>query len=382
MKIQRQLLDRLKDYVVPGKVVVIYGPRQVGKTTLVNDFLSTVNRDKRILKVSGENIAVSEILSSQNLQVLQNFIGDHKLLFIDEAQRIPNIGINLKLIVDSLPEVSIITTGSASFDLASKINEPLTGRKWVFYLYPVSYLEMVETIGSFEAKQQLEQRLIWGSYPAVITTTDEVHRRRLMDELLSSYLYKDILEMEGIRHSDKILNLLRLIAFQIGHEVSIQELSTNLALSQATVNKYLDLLEKVFVIFSVNGFSRNLRKEITKTSRYYFFDNGIRNALIQNYNSMSFREDVGSLWENFLMVERRKVNAYSEKFVNSYFWRTYDRKEIDLIEEHNGRLDGYEFKWKGDIKISTVNAFTGTYPNSRVKTVNMGNFEDFLIPRK
>jgi len=307
-------------------------------------------------------------------------LGDAELLVIDEAQRVPEIGLNLKILIDNNPNVTILATGSASFDLANKINEPLTGRKLTFTLYPLSYAELSKTLGILETRNQLEQWLVWGGYPVIATTSDLSLRERLLGELVGSYLYRDILELGEIRRSEKIVDLLRLLAYQIGQEVSMAELATSLGLSRDTVERYLDLLEKVFVIFRVGGFSRNLRKEVTKNSRYYFFDNGVRNSLIQNLNPISVRNDTGQLWENYLMVERRKSNQFAERSVNAYFWRTYDQKEIDYIEEHAGQLNAYEFKWgDGEIKSATRKLFEETYPDAKMQVVNRENFEGFVM---
>lgn len=377
MKIKRFLFNQLENALQPGKVMVLYGPRQVGKTTLAKDLIADLSYRSKF--INADELVYREVLASQNSQQLGELLGDSEMLIIDEAQRVPEIGLNLKILVDSFPHVRIIATGSASFDLANKINEPLTGRKLTFNLYPVSYAEIRGAFGIIEARSQLERWLIWGGYPAIVTTDNPAMRESLLGELVGSYLYRDILELDGVRRADKIVDLLRLLAYQIGQEVSIAELATNLGLNFQTVSKYLDLLEKVFVIFRVNGFSRNLRKEITKNSRYYFYDNGVRNSLIQNFNTLALRNDVGQLWENFLVIERRKANQFAGRNVNSYFWRTYDQKEIDCIEEHGGRLYGYEFKWQtGDIRRAVRNEFMEAYPDSELMIVNQENFEEFL----
>jgi hypothetical protein len=377
MKITRFLLPQIENSLQAGKVTVLYGPRQVGKTTLVKELIKSLPLRSKF--VNADEIIYREVLASQSSQQLGELLGDAELLVIDEAQRVSEIGLNLKILVDSFPHARIIATGSASFDLANKISEPLTGRKLTFNLYPVSYKEVQETIGKIETRTQLERWLVWGGYPAIVATDEPVLRERLLGELVGSYLYRDILELEGLRRADKIVDLLRLLAFQIGQEVSTTELATNLALNRLTVERYLDLLEKVFVVFKVNGFSRNLRKEVSKNSRYYFYDNGVRNSLIQNFNTLSLRNDVGQLWENFLVMERRKANQVAGRNVNSYFWRTYDQKEIDCIEEHGGKLYGYEFKWQsGEIRRVVKQEFLETYPDSELMAVNQENFEEFL----
>lgn len=377
MKIQRFLLAQLKKLLLPGKVLVLYGPRQVGKTTLANDLLSSVSLRSRF--VNADELIYREPLGSQNKQLLNEVLGDAELLVIDEAQRVTNIGINLKILIDNHPNTIVIATGSASFDLANKVSEPLTGRTLTFNLFPVSYPEIRQTVGAVEARSMLERWLVWGGYPAIVTTDNPVLREKLLGELVGSYLYKDILELEGVRRSEKIVDLLRLLAFQIGHEVSIAELATSLALNRQTVERYLDLLEKVFVVFRVGGFSRNLRKEVTKNPRYYFYDNGVRNSLIQNFNPLSLRDDVGLLWENFLTIERRKANQTADRSVNTYFWRTYDKKEIDCVEEHGGKLHGYEFKWReSEMRRATRKEFGEAYPGSTLATISQENFEDFL----
>lgn len=377
MKIQRSLLTQIKDFLIPGKVLVLYGPRQVGKTTLANDLIAAVSLRSRF--INADELIYREALSSQSRQRLGEVLGDAELLVIDEAQRVPNIGINLKILVDSFPKAIFLATGSASFELANKISEPLTGRTLTFNMYPISYSEFYQSFGALETRSQLERWLIWGGYPLVATQENPPMRERLLGEIVGAYLYRDILEHEGVRRSDKIVDLLRMLAFQIGQEVSIAELATGLGLNRQTVDHYLDLLEKVFVIFRVGGFSRNLRKEVTKNSRYYFFDNGIRNSLIQNFNPLKLRQDAGQLWENFLMVERRKTNQTALRSVNTYFWRTYDQKEIDCIEEHGGRLFGYEFKWGNKtIPRKTSSEFLENYPGSELFTVNPENFENFL----
>lgn len=377
MKIHRFLLHQIEKSLSPGKVTVLYGPRQVGKTTLVRSLVSNTDMPNRFINT--DELFFREALSSQNARKLGELVGQTDLLVIDEAQRVPEIGLNLKILVDHFPSLRIIATGSASFELANKISEPLTGRKLTYTLFPVSFAELQHTLGPLEARQSLERWLIWGGYPEIITTDDLTLRRRLMNELVSAYLYRDLLELEDIRRSAKILDLLRLLAFQIGSEVSQSELASQLSINIRTVQRYLDLLEKVFVIYRVEGFSRNLRKEISKNARYYFFDNGVRNALIQNFNPLSLRDDAGQLWENFLYVERWKANQYNEENTNRYFWRTYDQKEIDLVEEQGGQISAYEFKYtRGKISKATRSEFTQAYPGATISVIHHQNFEPFI----
>jgi hypothetical protein len=379
MKIQRIIMSQLKSSVKPGQVAVVYGPRRVGKTTLVEEYIRSYTGTYRFL--NADEFTNREALQSQDSRVLGELVNGLDLLVIDEAQRVSEIGLNLKILVDSHPDLAIIATGSASFDLANKINEPLTGRKSTLTLFPISYEEISLDLGQFETKKQLERWLIWGGYPNTILIDALDERQRFLNELVGSYLYKDLLELDNLKRTDKIVDLLRLIAFQIGKEVSIAELANNLALNRETVERYLDVLEKVFVIFRMRGFSRNLRKEIAKSHRYYFYDNGIRNSLIQNFNPLHLRDDVGMLWENYLVSERMKVNQYHNRLVNSYFWRTYDQKEIDLIEEAAGRLGGFEFKWKKEsISRRVFSEFTNAYPNASIENIHSENFERFILP--
>ncbi len=362
---------------MPGKIVALYGPRQVGKTTLALELLE--RSSWRAKYVSADELVYREALASQSRQTLGEVLGDAELLVIDEAQRVPNIGLNLKILVDSFAHARILATGSASFDLASKISEPLTGRQLTFCLYPVSYPDLSAAFGSLEARAQLERWLVWGGYPAIVTAETLQMRQRLLNELVGAYLYRDLLEWEGLRRADKIADLLRLLAFQIGQEVAVAELAASLALNRQTVERYLDLLEKVFVIFRMRGFSRNLRKEVTKNARYYFYDNGVRNSLIQNFNPLGLRNDVGQLWENFLVVERRKANQMNGRMVNAYFWRTYDQKEIDYLEESGGRLNGYEFKWQdAPLRRAVRDEFLRAYPGASLTVIHRENFTGFV----
>jgi len=374
--LQRQL-TRLRELVTPGKVVILYGSRRTGKTTLLQKYLENQPPDKTLM-VNGDDMVVRQHLESQSIDKLKDFIGNHELLIIDEAQYIEKVGLNLKLIVDHMPHLKIIATGSSSFELARDIGEPLTGRKWVLRLFPLAQMEISEVEKKHETQANLEARLLYGSYPEVITTRDNRFRCEYLRELVSSYLFKDILVLEGIRHSTKILRLLQLLAFQIGKEVSMTELGTQVGMSKNTVERYLDLLEKVFVLYKLNGFSRNLRKEITKNARYYFYDIGVRNAVIENFNPLALRNDIGQLWENYIMVERLKKHEYLREAARTWFWRTYNKNEIDLIEERNGALYGYEIKWKPK-RLQAPREWRVNYPDSRFEIISQENYLSFIL---
>ncbi len=367
-------LERLKAIIKPGKVVVIYGPRRVGKTTMIKKFLEN---ESNYLLVTGEDIFTREALSVESVDKMKEFIGSKNLLVIDEAQFIPKIGLILKLIVDHLPHVRVIATGSSTFDLARQVGEPLTGRQQIIQMFPLSQMELNQVENRLETRAQLDHRLIFGSYPEIVTMKGDEAKKAYLHELVSSYLFKDILAFEGIQKSKKLIDLLTLIAFQIGKEVSYQELGTQLSMSSKTVEKYLHLFEEVFVLVNVRGFSRNLRKEITKTSRYYFCDNGIRNALINNYNPLERRDDKGLLWENYLVTERLKKQQYHQIWSHNYFWRTYDQKEIDWVEDRDGKLFGYEFKWKKDHVVAPA-LWTETYPGASFELIHSENYLSFI----
>ena len=375
MIIKRYILSKIKQDLVPGKVVVIYGPRQTGKTTLLNEIKSALK--EKMLFVSGEDRFVQEWLSSRSIAILKKHIGDYKILIIDEAQHINQVGLNLKLIVDHVENVKIIATGSSSFELANQIGEPLVGRKWQFDLFPIAQIELKEQEDYLSTKENLSERLIFGSYPEVITTISLDRKKQLLNSIVDNYLFKDILALKELKKPQKLIALLKLLAFQIGKEVSVSELANNLNVNFSTVERYLDLLTKIFIIIRVDGFSRNLRKEITKNSRYYFYDNGIRNALINNFNDLQTRNDVGQLWENYIVLERLKKRTYTQIFASQYFWRTYDQKEIDLVEEREGKLFGYEIKW-GDKKIKEPKIWRETYPNAEYEVINQENYLEFI----
>ena len=377
MYVPQKQLENLSSLIQSGKVIVIYGARRVGKTTLLRKFVENLDK-QAVLFVNGDDITARQFLESQSIDNLRDFVGRHQYLIVDEAQYVRNIGLNLKLIVDHIPGIKVIATGSSSFDLAQNVGEPLTGRRFVLKLFPLAQMEISNMEKRHETAANLETRLIYGSYPEVVTLRDNKLREEYLRELIASYLFKDILALEGIRYSDKLVRLLQLLAFQIGNEVSLSEIGRQLAMSKNTVERYLDLLEKVFVIFRLTGFSRNLRKEITKNNRYFFYDVGIRNAVVGMFNPLNLRDDTGKIWENYIISEFLKQREYQRLFSRFYFWRTYDRKEIDLIEESAGKLSGYEIKWKKS-RVSAPKDWHKYYPNAAFEVINQENYLNYIL---
>jgi len=374
MKIPRIYQD-LNKYLKPNKALIIYGPRQVGKTTLLQDFLAATKLRYKL--DSGDNIQTQHILGSQDFNLILEYAQGYELLAIDEAQRIKNIGLGLKIIVDQMPGIKVIATGSSSFELSGQVGEPLTGRKTTLTLYPVSQIELSNLYNPYEIKNKLEEWLIFGGYPEVVAAEDKAERIKLLEEIVQAYLLKDILNLEKVKSAKMLLDLLRLLAFQVGSEVSLTELARQIGIDYKTVARYLDLFEKSFVIYNLRGFSRNLRKEITKKSKYYFYDNGVRNAVISNFNKLELRNDAGMLWENFLFIERLKKRAYQSIYANNYFWRTWDQKEIDLVEEREGKLFGYEFKW-GKKSLKPPKEWAEAYPDSEFAIISQENYLEFI----
>lgn len=364
--------------VLPNKVLILLGARRVGKTAFIKNYLATIPAVD-YLQLNGEDIQDADLLKERSVANYKRLLNKVKLLVIDEAQNIPDIGLILKLIVDSIDEIKVIVTGSSVFDLSNKLGEPLVGRKNTIYLFPLAQMEFAKYENFKETTQKLEERLLFGSYPELEQYPDWNDKINYLKEIVNSYLLKDILVYEGIKQSSKILDLLKLIAFQLGQEVSLQELARQLGISKNTVESYLDLLAKVFVIYKVPGFSRNLRKEITKSNRWYFYDNGIRNAIIANFSRLDSRTDVGALWENYLASERIKNQNYNQKSVSNYFWRTYDQQELDWLEEDNGILLGYEFKWNENRKAKIPTAFAKAYPEASFEVINKQNYLDFIM---
>lgn len=366
----------IEDLLEKNKVLIIYGPRQVGKTTLVKEFLGKTTLD--YLYFTGDEIDFARDFGSCDLSLIKKIIGNNNLLVIDEAQKIENIGRALKLVVDNIENVFVIATGSSSFDLANATDEPLTGRKNIARLYPISLMELSHKNTAYEIYEQIDDFLIYGMYPNIISYDSYEKKQRRLLEIKDAYLIKDILAFQKVKSSKKIIDLLKLIAFQVGSQVSTSELSKSLGVDHKVVSRYLDLLEKSFVLFRLDGFSRNLRKEVSKMSKYYFYDTGIRNALISNFNSLDNRDDGGQLWENFVIAERIKHNAYKKIHANYYFWRTYDQKEIDFIEEREGKLFGYEIKWKREKKKVPVE-WLESYKNAEYSVFDRENYSNFIM---
>jgi len=374
--IPRIVESQVKRYLRPNKVVVILGPRRVGKTMLIQKILSETT--ELYLLLNGEDVETRNLFQRRSIKSLESILEGKKFLIIDEAQKIPDIGNALKLMVDEISGLKVLITGSSAFDVENYTGEPLTGRKMTFKLFGISEGELSDIESITERKDNLHKRLIYGNYPELLQAETSLEKHLYLKELVNSYLLKDILTFETIRNADKIIDLLRLIAFQVGSEVKIPELSNSLQVSRNTVDKYLDLLTKVFILQKVGGFSRNLRKEINKSSRYYFLDNGVRNILIGNLNPLNLRNDIGILWENYMVSERIKYQNYNNVLVYNYFWRTYDQQKIDWVEDRGGVLYGYEFKWNSNKKPKAPVAWQKAYPNAKYAVINPENYRDWL----
>jgi predicted AAA+ superfamily ATPase len=371
--IERTLKASLEKHWNSGKVLIVLGPRQVGKTTLLDELCS---REGDFLFLNGDDIVTQQILENIGEIQLKQLIGNHQTVFIDEAQRIPNIGLILKIIYDRIKNVRVVVSGSSALELSSSINEPLTGRKWEYQMYPISWAELSNHFGVLGAQQQFELRLIYGMYPDVINNLG--NEEGVLKQLASSYLYKDLLNFHGIRKPEVLSKLLIALALQVGSEVSYNELANLLRIDRGTIEQYIGLLEQAFVIVRLNPFSRNIRNEISSSRKIYFYDNGIRNALIGNFNALSMRNDTGALWENFLVSERIKANHYKESSARNYFWRTHSQQEIDYLEEYGGQIYAYEFKWNPKAKAKFPNSFIEAYQPQEKKVISQDNFGEFL----
>ena len=373
------MIERILEKVIEtklhtGKAIVLLGARQVGKTTLLKKVFGTADE---VLWLNGDELDVQAIFAAISATRLKAIFGKKKIIIIDEAQRIQDIGLRMKLITDQIPEVQLVVTGSSSFELANKINEPLTGRKWEYKMFPLSFGEMVSHHGLLEEKRLLAHRMVYGYYPDVVNNAGI--EKEILKQLSNSYLYKDVLLLEQIKKPEGLIKLLQGLAYQVGSQVSYNELAQLSGLDAKTVEKYIEVLEQTFIIFRLGSFSRNLRSELKKSRKIYFYDNGIRNALIANFNQVELRTDVGALWENFMVSERMKYNHYTFNWANSWYWRTKEQKEIDYVEDQDGLLTAFEFKWNPDAKHKPPKLFLDTYAASEFKIIHRDNLEDFLM---
>ena len=373
--IERLLYKTIENKLFVGKIIILTGARQVGKTTLLKQLL---RQKEGVLWLNGDELQVQNLFANASADRLLSEFGDNKIVILDEAQRIENIGLRLKLIADSDSDIQVIATGSSAFELANKVNEPLTGRKWEYQMFPLSFGEMVAHHGKLKEMRMLPRRIIYGYYPEVVT--NDGNEVEILKLLTDAYLYKDILSWESIKHPDKLQTLLRALAYQVGSQVSYNELSQMCSMDSKTVERYINLLEQCYIIFRLPSFSRNLRHELKSSRKIYFYDNGIRNALIADYRAPEVRQDIGALWENFVIAERMKSNEYYHRWVNRYFWRTKQQQEIDYLEEGGGKLHAYEMKWNPRAKASITKTFTEAYPNTDFQVITPDNIADFLLP--
>lgn len=373
--IQRTLQEHIEKRLFRGRAILLTGPRRSGKTTLIKKIIEASRRE--VLFFDGDDPTVRKVLEEPNTEELRTILGSASIIFIDEAQRIPGIGLTSKIITDQFKEKQLILSGSSAFELSGNMNEPLTGRKWSYDLLPVSWEEWQLHAGYLKAEQDLENRLVYGFYPEVLTNPDE--KQEILHELMDSYLYKDILNYAGIRKPDILQKLVRALAFQVGQEVVHKEVGDLIGLDTKTVSRYIDILEQAFVLFRLPAFSKNLRNEIKKNSKIYFFDNGIRNSVIGALQPLAVRQDIGALWENFLVSERVKQLRYQQDRRQIYFWRTTQQQEVDYVEVINGSVFGYEFKWNPRRKIRFPKTFEKTY-NATVQGITRDNFREFVMP--
>lgn len=377
--LERSIKRNVKEQLQANKVLLLLGPRRVGKTVLIKNILAELPNEKA-LQLNGEDMATEALLKVRSIENYKRLLYGYTLLVIDEAQKINEIGAVLKLMVDEVPGIKILVSGSSMFDLNNKLGEPLTGRKKTFLLYPLAQMEYMQIENLVQTKSNLDQRLLYGSYPELLKLNRALEKENYLNELVTDYLLKDILALDGVRNASKMMDLLKLVAFQIGKEVSYDELGKQLGMSKNTVERYLDLLSKVFVVFKVSGFSRNLRSEIVKTSKWYFYDLGIRNTLVSNFAPLSLRTDVGDLWENYCLVERLKYLAYTETKAYYYFWRTYQQQEIDWIEDRGGKLSAFEIKWNSNKNVKTPTAWKAAYPEASFEPITSDNYLEWILP--
>jgi len=377
--IKRYLSDEIKKRMFKEKAIVIMGARQVGKSTLVEMVLNDFEKDHKILRLNGDDSDTRTVFEKATSTKIGNIIGNHRIVYIDEAQRIPEIGLVLKIMVDNFKDVQFIATGSSSFELSGKINEPLTGRKFEYTLYPISFEEMVKHSNYLEETRMLEHRLVFGSYPEIVANRDDA--QDLLTWLAGSYLYKDVMTLERINKPVLVEKILKALALQVGSEVSYNEIAQLVGADNSTVEKYIDLLERAFIVFRLPALTGNVRNEIKKGKKIYFFDNGVRNAVIGNFNKIVSRSDVGALFENFIITERMKFLAYRRKSVLSYFWRTAQQQEIDYIEEETGSYSAYEFKWNPKKKAKISKTFSSNYNVIQEAVITSENYDEILIDK-
>jgi len=376
--VKRTIREKFLKSLVPNKVLLLLGARRVGKTEFLNHLVTDLKES--ILLLNGEDLQTVDLLKERSIANYKRVLDAYDILIIDEAQKVPDIGNILKLIVDEIKSIKIIATGSSAFDLSNKVGEPLTGRQITFRLFPIAQMELSPKESHIQTMADLEERLVFGTYPELLQINNREDKMTYLNNLISSYLYRDILEHENLKKANKLIDLLRLIAFQVGQEVSLENTAKTLGISKNTVERYLDLLSKVFVIYELRGFSRSLKSEITKMSKWYFFDNGIRNALIASFNPLNLRNDIGQLWENYLFAERIKFQTYTNLYSNNYFWRTYEQQEIDWVEEREGNLFGFELKWKGKTSQKPPPKWIKTYPEAHFKLIDSSNYLDWILP--
>lgn len=374
----RIAIENIDKRLFKGKAILLFGARQVGKTTLLEYLIS--KRKEPVMHITGDEPDVRKIMTEITSTQLRSYFGEHKIIFIDEAQRIPGIGVTLKLITDKLKDIQVIATGSSAFEMANEMNEPLTGRKFEFELYPLSFQELVNNKGLLEEKRELDQRLIFGAYPEIVTHPFE--REELLRLIADSYLFKDILMLDTLKRPALLEKILQALALQVGSEVSFNEIAQLVGADKGTVEKYIQLFEQTFLIFTLPSFSRNVRNELKKSKKIYFYDCGIRNAVIANFNRLEKRSDVGQLWENYLISERMKKLHYEGAHVKSYFWRTTQQQEVDYIEVDDDHIQAFEFKWNDKTKVRLSKTFSGAYPNHEFAGVNRSNYENFLFQKK
>lgn len=372
----KRFFSPLEAFLAPNKVLILYGPRRVGKTTLLNELLSKTKLRYRF--DSGDNIRIQEVLGSGDFEKIKEYVGKNELIAIDEAQQIPHIGVGLKIIVDQIPGIKVVVTGSSSFELFNQVGEPLVGRKKTLTLYPLAQMELLGELGGFDLEHELENFLVFGSYPDVFLAQTRQEKITLLNEIVDSYLLRDVLALDGVKKSRTLVDLVRLLALQVGSEVSLTEIAQKLGANVRTIEKYLDILEKGFVIVSLAALKRNMCNEIRGKRKYYFYDVGVRNALLSQFNGIESRGDVGALWENFLFIERLKKLSYRSMYANRFFWRTYDQKEIDLVEEYDGAFHAFEFKWRKK-NVMPPKKFLANYKPASFEVISKDNYRSFIV---